>query len=110
MRCAVLIFPLSFLSSASPLVHAFSGWWQLSQLIEPLFEIRLSKKSCQPSCTFSGVVGFSAGSVTSPRNAGVGGIGGGSGSRTWEMSAPGDATASKAPFAAFTASRPAATT
>src|SRR5437899_4609595 len=66
-------------SVALPLVHACSGWWQLSHDMDPSLESRLSKKSSYPSHTFSGVVGFSRGSSTAGRNIGVSGMAGGGG-------------------------------
>src|SRR6267143_2879165 len=71
--------PPTFGSVGLPLVQASSGWWQLSQDIEPSFDSRLSKKSWYPSQTFSAVVGLSGGSSTAGRNIGVSGIGGGGG-------------------------------
>src|SRR5919204_3174234 len=72
--------PPTFGSTALPLVHAWSGWWQLSQDIEPSLESRLSKKSWYPSQTFSAVVGLSLDSSTAGRKTGVSGMGGAGGS------------------------------
>src|SRR3954466_69470 len=72
----VFTFPSTLVDSGLPSVHPFSGTWHVSQEAEPSLERRLSKKSCLPSITFSGVSGLVSGTLSSARPSGVAASGG----------------------------------
>jgi len=57
----------TFLPSLKP----WAGSWQVAQETVPSRESRFSKKSLRPRATFSGVKGFSAGTSSAQRSAGM---------------------------------------